>query len=395
VTASGVRAAVVRGIGQSAVGRRLGRSGLDLTVDAALDAIADAGLEPADIDGIATYPGGGFAAQPGFAGPGAVEVQEAMRLSVDWYSGGGEGPGQLQCIVNACMAVATGLATNVLVYRTVTEATEQVGGRGAAVSNPVVGGPLEWLMPFGSISAVHWLGMVANRYATQYGLTREQLAQVPLNARRNAALNPKAIYRDPMTLEDYLGARMISSPLCLFDCDVPADGSTAFVVSHVDSAADARHRPLHVNAVGTALRGRPSWDQWESPGRTAMHDAGRNLWERTELTTADVDVAQLYDGFSILTVLWLEAMGFCGEGEAGEFLADGKQIALDGPLPLNTAGGQLSAGRLHGLGLVHEACLQLRGQAGERQVPGRHEVAAIGNGGGPIGGALLLTAGVR
>ena len=391
----GVRSAVIRGIGQSAVGRRLGRSALDLTVEAAVDAIADAGLEPGDIDGIATYPGGGFAAQPGFAGPGAVEVQDAMRLHVDWYSGGGEGPGQLQCLVNACMAVATGLAKNVLVYRTVTEATEQVGGRGAAVVNPVVGGPLEWLMPFGSISAVHWLGVVANRYVTQYGLRREELAQVALNARRNAGLNPKAIYRDPLSLEDYLSARMISTPLCLFDCDVPADGSTAFVVSHVDSAADGPRPAVHVNAVGTALRGRPSWDQWEAPTRTAMHYAGQSLWERTELTPADVDLAQLYDGFSMLTVLWLEALGFCGEGEAGSFLGDGKQIALDGTLPLNTAGGQLSAGRLHGLGLVHEACLQLRGQAGERQVPGRHEIAAVSNGGGPIGGAMLLTAGVR
>jgi acetyl-CoA acetyltransferase len=391
----GVRSAVIRGIGQSAVGRRLGRSGLDLTVEAALEAIADAGLEPSDIDGIATYPGGGFAAQPGFAGPGAVEVQDVMRLKVDWYTGSGEGPGQLNSLVNACMAVATGLARNVLVYRTVTEATEQVGGRGAAVTNPVVGGPLEWLMPFGSISAVHWLGMVANRYVTQYGLTREQLGQVALNARRNAGLNPKAIYRDPMSLEDYLGARMISTPLCLFDCDVPADGSTAFVVSHVDAAADGRHAPVHVNAVGTALRGRPSWDQWDSPTRTAMHYAGQSLWERTDLTPADVDVAQLYDGFSILTVLWLEALGFCGEGEAGAFLGDGSRIALDGSLPLNTAGGQLSAGRLHGLGLIHEAVLQLRGQAGERQVPGRHEVAAVGNGGGPIGGAMLLTAYAR
>jgi acetyl-CoA acetyltransferase len=392
---TGVRSAVIRGVGQSEVGRRLGRSGLDLTVEAATEAIADAGLQPGDIDGLATYPGGGFAAQPGFAGPGAVEVQDAMRLTVDWYTGSGEGPGQLNCLVNACLAVSAGLARHVLVYRTVTEASEQVGGRGAAVTNPVVGGPLEWLMPFGSISAVHWLGVVANRYVTQYGLTREQLAQVALNARRNAALNPKAIYREPLTLADYLAARMISTPLCLFDCDVPADGSTAFVVSHVDTAADASQLPLHVEAVGTALRGRPSWDQWESPTRTAMHYAGQSLWERSDLTPADVDLAQLYDGFSILTVLWLEALGFCGEGEAGEFLADGKRISRDGALPLNTAGGQLSAGRLHGLGLVHEACLQLRGQAGERQLGGRREVAVVANGGGPIGGAMLLTAGVR
>jgi acetyl-CoA acetyltransferase len=386
--------AVIRGIGQSAVGRRLGRSDIDLTVEAAMDAIGDAGLRPGDIDGLATYPGG-MSASPGFAGPTSPEVQDALRLRLNWYSGSSEGPGQLQCLINAAMAVSCGLARHVLVYRTVTEATEQVGGRGAAVASPVVGGPMEWLMPVGAISAVHWLAVAANRYATQHGLTREQLGQIAVNARRNAALNPKAIYREPMTIEDYLSARMISTPFCLYDCDVPADGSTAFVVSALDTAADAPHQVAHIRAVGTALRHRSPWDQWTSPENTAIYDAGRNLWERTDLRPSDVDLAELYDGFSILTVFWLEALGFCGVGEAGAFLEGGKRIARDGELPLNTHGGQLSAGRLHGLGFIHEAVLQLRGTAGERQISGRHEVAVVGNGGGPIGGALLLTAGVR
>ena len=131
----------------------------------------------------------------------------------------------------------------------------------------------------------------------------------------------------------------------------------------------------------------------------AARDAGISMWERTELVPADVDTAQLYDGFSVLTIVWLEALGFCARGESGPFIEGGANIARDGLLPLNTAGGQLSGGRLHGFGLIHEACLQLRGEGGDRQVVragGRMpEVAAVANGGGPIAGTMLLTRGVR
>jgi acetyl-CoA acetyltransferase len=115
------------------------------------------------------------------------------------------------------------------------------------------------------------------------------------------------------------------------------------------------------------------------------------MWERTDLRPSDVDMAQLYDGFSILPLVWLEALELCGRGESGAFIEGGARIALDGELPLNTYGGQLSAGRMHGYWVLHEACVQLRGQAGPRQVPGRHEVAVVSNGGGPIAGCLLLT----
>ena len=122
----------------------------------------------------------------------------------------------------------------------------------------------------------------------------------------------------------------------------------------------------------------------------AARDAGAMVWERTSLTPADVDVAELYDGFSFLTMVWLEALGFCGHGESGPFVDGGGRIALDGDLPVNTHGGQLSAGRLHGYGFIHEAVLQLRGEAGDRQVAGTPEVAAVANGGGPVAGAMLL-----
>ena len=393
------RRAVISGIGQSDVGRRLGRSALDLTLDAALEAIADAGLTTGDIDGIATYPGAGGGAPPGFAGPGSPEVQDALRLRVDWHSGGIEGAAQLAAVINAVLAVSAGLARHVLVYRTVTEATEQgSGGRqgigigGGGGGAPRLGGSMQWSIPFRAYSAANWLAINAQRHMHEFGTTPEQLAMIAVNARRNAALNPKAVYRDPMTLEDYFASRIITTPFRLFDCDAPVDGSTAVVVSVAEHASAVDHPVARVEAVGTALRGRPSWDQFDDLTTMAARDAGAQLWTRTELTPADVDVAELYDGFSFLAMTWLEALGFCGRGESGPFVEGGARIALDGELPLNTHGGQLSAGRLHGFGFIHEACLQLRGEAGERQVPGKRvEVAAVANGGGPIAGAMLLT----
>jgi acetyl-CoA acetyltransferase len=394
------RRSIISGIGQSDVGRRLGRSGLDLTIDAALEAIADAGLTTADIDGLATYPGAGVGGA-GFSGPGSPEVQDALRLEVGWHSGGIEGAAQLAAVVNAVMAVGAGLARHVLVYRTVTESTEQgaggrqgigVGGGGGSGRVPKMGGSLQWSIPFRAYSAANWLALNAQRHFHEFGTTPEQLAMIAVNGRRNAARNPKAVYRDPMTLDDYFASRMITTPFRLFDCDAPVDGSTAVVVSAAEHARDVDHPVARVEAVGTALRGRPSWDQFDDMTTMAARDAGAALWTRTDLTPADVDVAQLYDGFSFLTMTWLEALGFCGKGESGPFVEGGKRIALDGELPLNTHGGQLSAGRLHGFGFIHEACLQLRGEAGDRQVPGKTvEVAAVANGGGPIAGTMLLT----
>jgi len=399
------RRAVISGIGQSDIGRRLGRSELDLTVEAGLAAIADAGLRREDIDGLSTYPGMG-AGTGGFAGPTSPEVQDAMGLSLNWHDGGGEGAGQMRAVISASLAVAAGLARHVLVYRTVTEGSAQgtggrqgIGGSGGGGSVPRFGGFMQWSLPFGAVSAANWLAMVAQRRMHEFGLTREQLGAIAVNNRANAGLNPKAIYRDPMSLDDYLAARMITTPLCLFDCDAPCDGATAVIVSHRDVAGDLDHPAIQINAVGTALRGRPSWDQFDDMTTMAARDAGASMWERTELKPADVDTAQLYDGFSILAVTWIEALGFCGRGESGPFIEGGVNIARDGLLPLNTAGGQLSGGRLHGFGLIHEACVQLRGDGGKRQVvrPGGRavEVAAVANGGGPIAGSMLLTRGVR
>lgn len=392
------RRAVISGAGQSDVGRRLYRDPLELTLDACLAAIADAGLTTADIDGVATYPGP--MGQPaGFSGAGAVDVHDALRLELGWWSGGIESPGQLGSVINACLAVASGLATHVLCFRSVYEGSAQ-GDKGRASVMPGgdggsggfrASGFMEWTLPFAAPSAAIWIAMMAQRHFYEFGTTREQLAQIALNARKNAALNPKAIYRDPMSMEDYLGVRMITSPFCLYDCDAPCDGATAVIVSRADTAADLRKPGIQVEAVGTALRGRPSWDQFDDLTTMSCRDAAAQMWTRTDLKPSDVQLAEMYDGFSFITMAWLEAMGFCGKGESGPFVEGGAAIARDGVIPLNTHGGQLSAGRLHGYGFLHEACVQLWGEAGERQVPGDPEVGVAAAGGGPLAGALLLT----
>jgi acetyl-CoA acetyltransferase len=392
------RRVCITGIGQSEVGRRVERDPFELTLDACLAAIEDAGLTTRDIDGLSTYPGN-FGPK-GFSGGGAYEVLDALRLSVGWYDSGVETSGQLGSVMKAIMAIACGMATHVVCFRSVWEGSAQ-GGKGRAGVMPGGGersgsvrasGMTEWTLPFSAPSAATWIALFAQRHFHQYGTTREQMAWIALNARRNAALNPKAIYNAPLTLEDYFAARLISTPFCLYDCDVPCDGATAFVLSSVERARDLRKPPVRVEAMGAALRGRPSWDQFDDLTTQCNRDASAQLWTRTDLRPADVDLCELYDGFSFLTMSWLEQLGICGIGESGPFIAGGKRIALDGEMPINTHGGQLSAGRLHGYGFLHEAVVQLRREGGPRQVKKSNpQVAIAAAGGGNTCGVLLLT----
>lgn len=387
--------AVISGVGQSQVGRKTGRDGLDLGVEGCLAAINDAGLDVDQIDGVASYPGP-IAGEAGFTGATTHQIRDVLGLRTSWYTSGAEVAGQLGPVMEACMAVSAGLATHVLCFRSVWESTAQMAaGRAASLTAymPRAEGHLEFRGPFGAPSAANWISMYAQRYMHEFGLTREQLAQVPLNARRNAARNPKAIYTEPMSLDDYLAARMISWPFCLYDCDVPCDGCTAVVVSRRGSIPGSARSPIIVESVGTALYERATWDQRADLTTMGAHDAAASLWDRTSLTPKDVGLATLYDGFSYLTLQWLEALGFCEHGEAGRFVDGGHRIGPDGDLPVNPHGGQLSAGRLHGFGFLHEACVQLWDEAGERQLRRTPEVAAVGVGGGPVAGAMLLTRG--
>ncbi len=378
--------AYITGIGQSEVGVKLTRSPLLLTLDAVREALADAGLTIDQIDGVSTYPGR-TPGLLGFSPVGADELIDALGIRATWYSGGGEISSQLGAVVAAAMAVRTGQARHVLCYRTVYEA--------AAMSRPDeypmprrgrVDSYTQWLAPFNAMSAANWVAQYAMRHVKRYGLTREQLAQIALTDRANAARNPRALYPEPLTLDEYMSARMISSPLCLFDCDRYTDASTVLIVSAGDAVDEVTCTPIRIAAMAGSVE-RHSWDQAEW---MASYPTGADLWQHTDYTPADVDTVQLYDGFSFLVITWLEALGFCELGEGGRFIEGGRRIALDGELPLNTFGGQIGAGRLHGFGFAHESVVQLRGLGGERQIPGDPRVAIATSGGGPLATALLL-----
>ncbi len=382
----GTSEAYITGIGQSEIGVKLTRSPLLLTVDAVREALADAGLTIDQIDGVSTYPGR-TPALLGFSPVGADELIDALGIRATWYAGGGEISSQLGAVVAAAMAVRTGQARHVLCYRTVYEA--------AAMSRPDefpmprrdrVDSYTQWLAPFNAMSAANWVAQYAMRHVKRYGLTREQLAQIALTDRANAARNPRALFGQPLTMDEYLSARMVSSPLCLFDCDRYTDASTVLIVSAGSALDEVTCTPVRIAAMAGSVE-RHSWDQAEW---MASYPTGADLWKHTDYRPADVDTVQLYDGFSFLAITWLEALGFCDIGEGGRFIEGGRRIALDGELPLNTFGGQIGAGRLHGFGFAHESVVQLRGQGGERQIPGDPRVAVATSGGGPLATALLL-----
>jgi acetyl-CoA acetyltransferase len=377
---------VISGIGRSAIGRRLMVDPLSLTVDACLAAVADAGLELDDIDGLSTYPGGGTGF--GMSEGGVTAVEEALRLHPTWINGGGDLPGPGGSVIAAMLAVAGGLCRHVLCFRTVWEATYaalRLGGRGGGR----VSGLMEWRAPFGAMSAANWIAMNASQYLHRYGASREMLGWIAINARTNAGRNPAAIYRDPMTMDDYLSARTITTPFGLYDCDVPCDASIAVVVSDASVASDRPHPAVRIEAVGTQITERVSWEQGTVTHEPQVLGQSAHLWTRTELRPADVDLALVYDGFTFNAISWLEGLGFCGIGEAQGWLEGGKRIALDGDLPVNPHGGQLSEGRTHGYGFIYEAVTQLRHDAGERQVAGAR-TAVVTSGGGTPSGVLLL-----
>jgi acetyl-CoA acetyltransferase len=378
--------AYLTGIGQSQVGVKLTRAPLLLTLDAVREALGDAGLQIGQIDGVSTYPGR-LGIMLGFSPVGADELIDALGIRARWYAGGGEITSQLGAVVAPAAAVRAGLARHVICFRTVYEA--------AALARPEEYPPLrrdkvdgysQWLAPFNALSAANWTAQYAMRHMHRYGLRREQLAQIALTGRANAALNPRALVREPLSMDEYLGARMISTPLCLYDCDRFTDASTVLIVSAGNAVDEIACTPIRIAAMAGSVE-RHSWDQADW---MACYPTGVDLWQRTDYQPKDVDTAQLYDGFSFQAVAWLEALGFCGLGEGGSFIEGGRRIARDGELPLNTFGGQLGAGRLHGFGFAHEAVIQLRGQGGARQIPGDPRVAVCTSGGGPLATALLL-----
>ena len=331
----------------------------------------------------------------GFSGPGTPTVQDALRLSLNWHSGGPEGPAQIAAVINAVMAVATGLARHVLVYRTVTESTAQGSGgrarhRGRAAEG--IGGPLQWTLPFRAYSAANWLAMNAQRHFHEFGTTREQMAQIALNARRNAGLNPKAIFREPMSMDDYFAARMITTPVLPLDCDVPVDGSTAVIVSAVEHAG-ARRPPGGAGRSGRHRAARPA-----VVGPVGRHDHDAGARRRRAHVVAHRPPTRRRRRRRALRRLQL---AHDGVARGARLLRPRRERAVHrgrrrGSRSTASCRSTPTAASCRPDGCTASAsstrlCVQLRGEGGDRQAPGDPEVAVVANGGGPVAGAMLLT----
>jgi len=382
------RVAIV-GVGYSTTGRNTGLTSRELALQAGLAAFDDAGMTPADVDGVAMCWSVAGPAPEGLEGVNAIDV--ARMLDVDPlyfdFSGGRVFMSSAQAALNAVRAgdCHTAIAFRVINQRKsvsqLMAADEPVYVADDQTHPTMPFGGMQFSQPFGSILPAQAMGaVIAQRYLDIYGATPADFAAHVLNQRHHASLNPDALFRDPLTLDDYYASRMISKPLRLLDCDYPVDSGSAVIFTTEERARDWRKPPVLVEAAVQGQTWRPSHspeavgdDCWNSPVTTA-----ERLWSRTELRPGDVDVVQLYDGFSQISLLWLEALGFCERGGAGDFIRSGA-ARVGGKLPMNTDGGMCNVGRRHGANQCIEAVRQLRGECGDRQVQGA-EVALWTNG---------------
>jgi acetyl-CoA acetyltransferase len=382
------RVAIV-GVGYADVGRDTGLSYQGLTAQSAVAAMADAGMGPDDIDGICLRAFG----QPEPSGqPPDVAVNEraAARLlgitPVRWFSGPGSTFGDL---AQAAIAAIRGGYCHTCI---VIHPCRTMVRRGPASARPAVAGvpgDHQFSAPFGTPGPGSVAGLIMQRHMAMYGTTEEHFAQLQVAQREHATHNERALFREPLTVDDYLASRWVSRPVRVLDCDYPCDASGAVIFTTEERAADRRQKPVFVEAAAMAAVDMLAWEYLDDILATALVPCAEQLWARTDLGPADVDCAQLYDGFSVLALSWIEALGFCGPGEAGPFIAEGN-TARGGSLPLNTDGGVCNVGRHHGSSHCIEAVRQLRGECGDRQVPGA-EVAVFTVAHGPYGHAVLLT----
>lgn len=377
----------VAGVGYSHTGRRLDYSDDELVRQAVVAALDDAGMTTADIDGLGCV--GGVALSIG-------QLLGVMPLS--WFFTSSQiGPAYSEGAVMTMNAIAAGACHTAIAIRLIRQAG---GGRPSleammAMMSPPdgprrVGGLQQWTAPFGGSMPASFLGgLQMQRYMSEYGATEEQFALHATIARDYATRNPDALLREPLTIEAYLASRFVSKPVRLLDCDYPCDSASAVIFTTPERARDCRKPAVLVESW--AMSGVADIDMTllEDFTANAVAPCSSDLWSRTDLGPADVDTAHLYDGFTVMTFEWLEHLGFCGRGEAPAFIADGK-TRPGGSLPLNTDGGACNVGRRHGANFCIEAVRQLRGECGERQVPGA-EVSVWSNASGSFAGAALLT----
>jgi acetyl-CoA acetyltransferase len=390
VTWTGAGRVAVAGVGFSPITRRSDRP-IWLSALSAVNAAADdSGVPLAEVDGLATYPLAPFAGALNRNGEDVVTPEFFLSMAglteVRWYSQAGEGM-IVASVSDAANAIIAGACEYALVWRAMYVPPGTYG-----LADAAAGGDEQFSAPYGCASPIQWHALAYRRYLERFGVKRQALGTLVVNSRRNANLNPVAVFADrTLTVEDYEQARMIADPLCLFDCDVPVTGCVAVLLTSAERARDLRQPPVYL--AGVSLSTSPQ-SPMLSRALQAHLQAGRptasRLWAQSGLGPAEMSAAQLYDGFAPSAIYWLEAAGFCGPGEALDFIQDGR-IALDGQLPVNTAGGSLSEGRLHGMGHIAEAVVQLRRQAAARQVESPHAIAVFD--GSPMlrGGGMVFT----
>lgn len=383
------KAAIV-GIGQTEFSKKSGRSELRLAVEAVKAAIADAGLEPSDIDGLTTFT---HDTNPEIDIARALGIPELKFMSRIHYGGGAA----CAVVQQAVLAVLTGVAKHVVVYRAF---NERSGRRfGAGQRNQPTGADAEqvamsWLLPFGLVTPASWVAMFARRYMHEFGATSEDFGRVSVVARKHAANNPNAwFYGKPITLEDHQSSPWIVDPLHLLDCCQESDGGVALVVTAADRAKDMPNTPAYIRAAAQGASEdqhmmtsyyRPDDKMAELP---EMALVARQLYATSGLTPQDINAAIIYDHFTPFVLPQLEAFGFCGRGEAKDFIRDGN-LEIGGSLPLNTHGGQLGEAYIHGVNGVLEAVRQVRGTS-SNQVDGLDNVLVTAGTGVPTSGLIL------
>ncbi|MEU6641941.1 thiolase family protein [Saccharomonospora sp. NPDC046836] len=377
-------AAAIVGVGASPQGKLPGSTAESLAVDAFVAALADSGLDKNDIDGLLTFPGT-------TAPEGALNylrLGETLGIDPAYTGSMSMGGGTAGALVQlAAMAVATGLATNVACV--FGDAAKTGGSRFSRAS----GWGDSWGL-YGMAGAAANSAIAASRHMAVYGTKSEHLAEVAVACRRHASLNPAAVMRTPITIDDHQNSRPIVEPLRLLDCCLITDGGVCVIVSSAERARDAKQPPVLIAGMGQAYttRNLEREDWWYVPHQK---DALDRAWAMAGLGPEDVQVAQLYDNFSISVLLWLEHAGFCKPGESGPFV-EGGRIQLGGELPVNTAGGNLSESYMEGWLHVVEGVRQIRGQCGERQVADAEVCLVTGRGMTlNCSNALVLTRGDR
>ena len=379
-------AAAVVGIGATEFSKYSGRSELQLAAEAVSAAIDDAGLTPDDVDGLVTFT---MDHNPEIEVAKNVGIGELSFFSRIHYGGGAA----CATVQQAAMAVATGMAEVVVCYRAFNERSGRRFGTGRGEWEPTAEGVgFGWYTPYGFMTPAAWVAMFAARYMHDYGVTSADLGQVSVTARAHAATNPAAhFFQRPITIEDHQASRWIVEPLRLLDCCQETDGGQALVVTTAERARDLPNPPAVIvgaaQGSGDLQEQMTSFERDDLTGLPEMGLVARQLWSQAGIGPDDVQTAVIYDHFTPFVLTQLEEFGFCGRGEAKDFVADGN-IQLGGDLPVNTHGGQLGEAYLHGMNGVAEAVRQVRGTAANQVDDVEHVLVTAGTG-VPTSGLIL------